>query len=208
MLKELGEPGASSPALDIERIIPFYKPLLKRNHENPEPRLNDIEHLAQLARNFRSRQAFLTELALDPPASTGDFAGPPGRDEDWLVLSTIHSAKGGEWDVVFLVHAADGFLPSDMATGSREELDEELRLTYVAMTRGRDFLYVCWPLRYFHRPGRLTDSHSYAQCCRFLTPDVRATMEETSTGQAPDADQPAEVTPKADIADKLRGRWE
>ena len=170
------------PSLQIERVRRFYGPVLERSYENIEPRINEIEHLGQMATRYTSRRQFLSDLILDPPISTGDFAGPPSRDEDWLVLSTIHSAKGLEWDVVFLIHAADGCLPSDMSTGSEEEIEEELRLTYVAMTRARDFLYVLWPLRYYQKARKLSDNHAYAQCCRFFTADVVETMEKVGAG--------------------------
>jgi UvrD-like helicase C-terminal domain len=115
----------------IERIAKFYIPLLEDNYEDPLPRAADIEHLGQIASRYDTRQQFLTEIVLDPPASTDDLAGPPVKDEDWMVLSTIHSAKGLEWDAVYLIHAADGNLPADMATGTESEIAEELRLTYV-----------------------------------------------------------------------------
>ena len=121
---------------------------------------------------------------LDPPAHTGDLSGPPVKDEDYLILSTIHSAKGLEWDAVYLIHAADGNLPADMATGSEAEIEEELRLTYVAMTRAKDFLYVLWPQRYYHRPNGVSDNHNYAQCSRFFTKEVMATMHCVSPDRA------------------------
>ena len=177
------------PSAQIDRICRFYTPIMKRTYEDSDVRINDVEHLGQLASRYESRKHFLTDLVLDPPASTGDFAGPPTLDEDWLVLSTIHSAKGLEWDVVLLIHAADGCLPSDMATGSDHEIEEELRLTYVAMTRARDFLYVLWPLRYYHKSrGHLTDNHSYAQCCRFITPEVLQSMDEVNHNAKPDSE--------------------
>jgi DNA helicase-2/ATP-dependent DNA helicase PcrA len=108
--------------------------------------------------------------------STGDLAGPPMVDEDWLVLSTVHSAKGLEFDAVHVIHAADGNFPSDMALGSREGLEEERRLFYVAITRARSDLTIYVPLRYHHHPVR--DDHSWAQPSRFLTKRVRDTMLE------------------------------
>lgn len=190
-------------------MLIFYKPLLERNHENPEPRIRDIEHLAALSRAHRTRADFLAALALDPPVSTADLADTPDRDEDYLILSTIHSAKGGEWDVVYVIHASDGFLPSDMACGDADQIEEELRLTYVAMTRARDRLYVTWPLRYFHRgPNRLSDSHSFVQCCRFLTREVRETMDEAECAPpAAEADSPQRVDTVIDVGEKLRKRW-
>jgi DNA helicase-2/ATP-dependent DNA helicase PcrA len=209
LLTDLPKVGDGSPSQQIDRILQFYRPLLIRNHENPEPRENDIEYLGMLATGYDSRRQFLADLILDPPTSTGDLAGPPTKDEDWLVLSTIHSAKGLEWDVVYLIHAADGCLPSDMSTGRDEEIEEELRLAYVAMTRARDFLYVLWPQRYYLRPFGLSDRHNYAQCSRFFTDEVVATMDEVSLGRKAgihDATMPKGQ--KGDIASRIRYMWE
>ena len=182
---------------------------IRRNHENPEPRENDIEFLGVLAARYQSRQQFLADLILDPPTSTSDIAGPPVKDEDWLVLSTIHSAKGLEWEVVYLIHAADGYLPSDMSTGSEEEIEEELRLTYVAMTRARDFLYVLWPQRYYLRPFGLSDRHNYAQCSRFFTDGVIQTMEEvTLDRKVASEDASIQKGQKGGIARRIRYMWE
>jgi DNA helicase-2/ATP-dependent DNA helicase PcrA len=111
-------------------------------------------------------------MALDPPSSTQDLAGPPSLDDDYLILSTIHSAKGLEWDAVYVIHAADGNIPSDMATKNPEEIEEERRLFYVALTRAKNWLYVCCPLRYYYsyRP-MASDQYGYAQRTRFL-PDA------------------------------------
>jgi len=198
----------SSVAAQIEAVYAFYSPLMEKLYEDVEPRQNDLLHLSQLARRYSSRPQFLADLVLDPPVSTGDFAGVPVKDEDWLVLSTIHSAKGLEWDAVYLIHAADGNLPSDLATGSREEIEEELRLTYVALTRARDFLYVLWPLRYYHRAVGLSDRHSYAQCSRFFTDDVRALMELVpADGVQPDDDIWSRPMHSSDIARRLLDLW-
>jgi DNA helicase-2/ATP-dependent DNA helicase PcrA len=164
----------------IERLRRFLGPVFDRLYPSPRERLRDLEQLEQLASHSASRGRFITELTLDPPASTGDLAGPPLLDEDYLILSTIHSAKGLEWDVVYVIHAADGMIPSDMATGNAEEIEEERRLLYVAMTRARDALYLFFPLRYYHRPRGLEDGHSYAQLSRFLTPKVRSLFDECS----------------------------
>jgi len=162
----------------------------------------------QLAAGYGSVQAFLDELILDPPVSTADLAGPPLKDEDWLVLSTIHSAKGLEWDAVYLIHAADGCLPSDMSTGSKEEIDEELRLTYVAMTRARDFLYVLWPLRFYGRTPGVTDRHVFAQRSRFITEEVAATMDERAVGRESE-DGEFTLPPDAlkNIGERIRDIW-
>jgi ATP-dependent DNA helicase UvrD/PcrA len=173
--------ASTSPASDVERVRRFLEPLLRRRYDEAEPRLRDLEQLEQLAGAFSSRERFVTDLTLDPPVSTSDLAGPPGLDEDYVILSTIHSAKGGEWDVVHVLHAADGMIPSDMAAGDPDEIEEERRLFYVALTRARDELHVFFPLRY-HRSNRgLEDRHWYAQLTRFLPDEVRSRFELRST---------------------------
>ena len=122
----------------------------ERRHRNGAARRADLDRLEQAAGAAPSLERFLTDLTLDPPSSTGDLAGPPHLDDDFLTLSTIHSAKGAEWDVVHLIHLADGYLPSDLATGHPEEIEEERRLLHVAMTRARDDLWLHVPLRYHH----------------------------------------------------------
>jgi DNA helicase-2/ATP-dependent DNA helicase PcrA len=209
LVKDLDEMPDAGPSVQIERIRQFYLPLLDRNYENPEPRANDIEHLQQIAARYPNRRDFLSEIVLDPPVSTGDIAGVPSRDEDWLVLSTIHSAKGLEWDAVYLIHAADGCLPSDMATGTAAGIDEELRLTYVAMTRARDFLYVLWPLRYYSKSAGISDKHGYAQVCRFFTPEVQSAMTIMTHRGDTGVEPPSPASPAGDsrIADRLRDMW-
>ncbi len=171
-----GDPPA---AVQVERLRRFLEPIFARRYDSPAARLRDLEQLEALAARFPERARMLAELALDPPSSTSDLAGPPMLDEDYVVLSTIHSAKGGEWDVVHVIHAADGMIPSDMSTGSPEEVEEERRLFYVALTRARDALYVYFPLRFYRRPrGRAgEDSHTYSQLTRFLPPDVLTRFE-------------------------------
>ena len=127
-----------------------------------------------------SRASFLADLTLDPPTSTGDFAGSPQLDEEYVVLSTIHSAKGCEWDVIYIIHPADGVLPSDMVKDEKE-LEEERRLLYVAMTRARDALYVTLPLKYYHRNHPAGDSYSTAQLTRFLPPSLFRLFERVGS---------------------------
>jgi DNA helicase-2/ATP-dependent DNA helicase PcrA len=209
LMEDLAGISEEGPSAQIDRISYFYKPLLERNYENPESRANDIEHLGHLASGYNSTRQFLVDLVLDPPVSTGDLAGPPVKDDDWLVLSTIHSAKGLEWDVVYIIHAADGCLPSDMATDSDSEIEEELRLTYVGTTRARDFLYVLWPLRFYSKPNRLLDTHTYAQRSRFFTTDVLSTMEEVGIGESEDQiDKPVSIKSERDISSRIRNMWD
>ena len=169
---------APSVAVQVERLRQFYEPILERTHDNAHIRARDIEQLEHIARGYRSRSRFITDLTLDPPQATSDLAQPPFLEEDYLVLSTIHSAKGCEWDVVHILHAADGMIPSDMAVGETEGVDEERRLLYVAMTRARDRLYIYFPLRYYHHRWGHSDSHGYAQISRFLTKAVQALLED------------------------------
>jgi len=136
-------------------------------------------HLEGVAGQAPTRSRFVADLTLDPPVSTSDLAGPPLLDEDWLVLSTVHSAKGGEWDVVHVLHVSDGMFPSDMATGDPDGIEEERRLLYVAVTRARHVLEVNVPLRYHHTRPRQGDLHSYAQVSRFLSPQVQELMERS-----------------------------
>jgi len=208
LIEELAPMGVREPAVQVERVRKFYDPILEHAYENPAARKRDLISLEQIASGYRSRRQFLVDLQLNPPTSTGDLAGPPMKDEDWLVLSTIHSAKGCEWDAVYLIHAADGFLPSDMAAGSQEELEEELRLTYVALTRAKDFLYVTWPFRYYHKWYALSNSHSYAQLCRFFTPYVLETVDEESLVQAEGLDPSRPIDIDTDVAERIRRMWE
>jgi DNA helicase-2/ATP-dependent DNA helicase PcrA len=160
------------------------------------------------ATRYPTRTALLTDLVLDPPQATGDLAGPPGLDEDWLTLSTVHSAKGGEWDVVHVIHAADGCFPSDMATGSVEELEEERRLLYVACTRARNVLEISWPLRYYHNRQHPTDRHGWAQLSRLIPPDVEALLDVTSAGPAvPDDDAETAGVAVAAVDARLQELW-
>jgi len=208
-----GESPDKEPPLpvQVERLRRFYEPIFERLYENPTIRLRDIEQLETIAGGYRSRGRFIADLTLDPPTSTSDFAQPPFLEEDWLTLSTIHSAKGCEWDIVHIIHAADGMIPSDMATGSTVEIDEERRLFYVAMTRAKDWLYVYFPLRYYHRRGgTMHDRHSYAQLTRFITPEVRSLFEERSTHEVSE-DAPVEPHGPANVnqvEDWLKGLWQ
>ncbi|HZW72288.1 MAG TPA: ATP-dependent helicase, partial [Caldimonas sp.] len=145
--------GARSPwPGELAAVERWYRPLLERLHDDAAPRAADVAHLVRLAGGYPSRERFLTELTLDPPAATSDEAGVPLLDEDYLILSTIHSAKGQEWKAVYVLNAVDGCIPSDLATGTAAEVEEERRLLYVAMTRAKDELDIVVPQRFYvHR---------------------------------------------------------
>ncbi|MGD9202697.1 MAG: 3'-5' exonuclease, partial [Chitinispirillia bacterium] len=119
------------------------------------------------------------------------------------------SAKGCEWDIVYIIHAADGWLPSDLSTGTEKDVEEELRLTYVAMTRPKNFLYILWPLRFYNNPGGMSDFHRYNQCCRFFTPDVLKTVEQkVISPDEKDQDSQEESGMSEDISSKIRDLWD
>lgn len=169
-------------ATQVEIVRQFYEPICERQFDNPVIRLRDIEQLGQIATRYRSRNRFITDLTLDPPRATSDLAQPPFLEEDYLTLSTIHSAKGCEWDVVHIIHAADGMIPSDMAVTDDDGVEEERRLFYVAMTRAKDWLYVHFPLRYYHRRFGLSDAHGYAQLTRYINDETRRLFEVRTAG--------------------------
>ena len=155
-------------------------------YEFPWARQADLDQLEQIAASHPSRERFLTELTLDPPQAAGDQAGPPHRDEDYLILSTIHSAKGQEWQAVYVLNVVDGCIPSDMATDTAEDIEEERRLLYVAMTRARDALHLIQPQRFYsHGQGRHGDRYVSAPRTRFIPDALLERFEVQRHGLAP-----------------------
>jgi len=186
----------------------WYEPHLARLYDASPVRAADLGQLEQLAAGYATRERFLSELTLDPPDALGDEAGSPLLDEDYLVLSTIHSAKGQEWDVVYLLHAVDGCIPSDMATGTPEELEEERRLLYVAMTRARDFLHILHPHRFYTGRRPDSDHHVYAPRTRFLPESLLPLFERRTQGSAGAGDPVAGLLPPPiDVPARLRDMW-
>ncbi|HUC39958.1 MAG TPA: ATP-dependent helicase [Gemmatimonadales bacterium] len=186
----------------------WYEPHLERLYESSGVRVADLEVLEQLAKTRGSREGFLSDLILDPPEAMGDLAGDPLIDDDFLILSTIHSAKGQEWDAVYVLNVVDGCIPSDMATGSKEEIEEERRLLYVAMTRAKDQLHLIQPHRFYTGSSRRNgDRHVYAPRTRFLPDDVLALLERRTTGEPEPADSSTIRIPQLDVAAKLRAMW-
>jgi DNA helicase II / ATP-dependent DNA helicase PcrA len=177
----------AAPGTQAGLLRDALAPFIRRRYPDAEPRLHDLGLLADSAVKASSLAQFAAELALDPPQSSADFAGPPKLDEDYLVLSTIHSAKGLEWEIIHVIHASDGDLPSDMALSSREGLDEERRLLYVALTRARQGLNIYVPVRYFHRPRGVDDASGLGKTSRFLTDDVQSLFEVVQPIESPPA---------------------
>ena len=159
---------ANWPA-ELELVISGYEPHLERLYDDASARQADLAQLQQIASTYSSRERFLTEMTLDPPEGSSGRADAVPRDDDYLILSTIHSAKGQEWKVVHVLSAVDGCIPASMATGTAEEIEEERRLLYVAMTRAKDDLHVIVPQRFFVRQqANRGDRHSYAGRTRFI----------------------------------------
>jgi DNA helicase-2/ATP-dependent DNA helicase PcrA len=198
---------AALPGAQIDRLRQALEPLLRRRYDDCDVRLRDLDALARVASGYRSRTRMTAEMILDPPTSTGDLAGAPHLDDDYLTLSTVHSAKGGEWRAVHLIRASDGSFPSDMSTGTSRELDEERRLFYVALTRAKEHLHIYTPLRFHLGPAAVrSDRHSYGQRTRFLPPAVDALLacravrshSEDAAMARPRADLPNVVTSTLD----------
>jgi len=202
--------GPQTPwAGQLGRIREVYEPLLVERYDGVEARLGDLAQLEAIAGTYATRASFLEDLTLDPPSATSDHAGPPALDEDWLVLSTIHSAKGQEWRAVFVLDVIDGRIPSDLGVGTTDQLEEERRLLYVAMTRAKDHLHLVQPVRmYIENQHRFGDRHVFAPRSRFLPDAILDRFERVVRGRpaAPsgrDEARPAGV----DVAARLRAMW-
>ncbi len=200
--------GAPWPS-DLGEAIAWRRAHLEDDYDNFVTRAADLDALERIAATYPSRERFLSDLTLDPPDATSDESGPPLKDEDYLILSTIHSAKGQEWRSVFVLNCVDGCIPSDLATGSSEEIEEERRLLYVAMTRAKEELNLVTPMRFYtHGQARSGDRHVIASRSRFLAPSVLQHFERTSWPLA--VAEPSPVSrdgPKVDIASRMRGMW-
>jgi DNA helicase-2/ATP-dependent DNA helicase PcrA len=178
--------GASSvetTGVQVERLCAAIAPMIRLRYPDGAVRAGDLEQLVRAAAGAEDVRHFVSELVIDPPASSADLAGPPHLDEDYLVLSTVHSAKGLEWDAVHLIGAYDGNFPSDMNTTGEEGIAEERRLFYVALTRARRRLHVYIPARYYHRPRGGDDPHGYGRASRFLTEQVQQLFEATRSAE-------------------------
>lgn len=201
--------GSKKWPADLEQIRLWYEPHLERIHEDATMRRADLLQLEQIAAGYASRERFLTELTLDPPDATSDEAGPPHRDEDYLILSTIHSAKGQEWKNVFVLNTVDGCIPIDLGVGSKEEIDEERRLLYVAMTRAKDSLHLVMPQRFFvHGQAARGDRHVYASRSRFIPASILSAFEQTAWASVQPKDDPRrQPQVRIDLGARMRGMW-
>ncbi|MCA0338621.1 MAG: ATP-dependent helicase, partial [Proteobacteria bacterium] len=208
LVSALRKADAGWPA-EIGTVRMWYEPHLDRIHEDADTRKDDLVQLEQIASGYASRERFLTELTLDPPDATSDQAGVPLLDEDYLILSTIHSAKGQEWRAVFMLNVVDGCIPSDLGVGTTEELEEERRLLYVGMTRARDNLTLVTPQRFFtHGQSSTGDRHVYASRTRFIPATLLQYFETTSWPKVSAAASERSARQiRIDVGARMRSMW-
>jgi len=201
-----GTAGWPAELADARR---WYEPHLERIYEDAAVRQADLLQLERIAMTYPSRARFLTELALDPPEAVSDQAGPPLLDEDYLILSTIHSAKGQEWRSVYVLNVVDGCVPSDLSTGTAAEIEEERRLLYVAMTRARDSLHLITPQRFF-ASGQTArgDRHVYASRTRFIPAALLPLFECTTWPIVAASDAITSGRVHLDVAARMRRMWQ
>jgi DNA helicase-2/ATP-dependent DNA helicase PcrA len=208
LMEKLADPATPWPG-QAGLVREWYRPQLERLYDAAFSRLGDLEQLEQMSTAYATRERFLTELTLDPPAVTSDQSGLASKDEDYVVLSTIHSAKGQEWDAVYVLNVADGNFPSEFSTGKPEMVEEERRLLYVAMTRARNELHICAPLKYdvVSKP-KDSDAHLYGAKSRFMTDKVLSCFDQTSYRSARGVDSlRAGEAATVDVVAQLKEMW-
>ena len=194
----------------MTRVRQWYEPQIERLHGSAQVRAGDIEQLEAMATHHHSRERFLTELTLAPPQSSSDESGTPLKDEDYLILSTVHSAKGQEWDSVFLLNVTDGTFPNEFSTGEPKLIEEERRLLYVAMTRAKNDLHLVSPLKhYVTQQRRYGGKHLYGARSRFMTDTVLGTFETKSwPNETMQADTISEPVVRIDAGAQMRSMWD
>jgi DNA helicase II / ATP-dependent DNA helicase PcrA len=207
LMQFLGNERTAWPG-QMQRVREWYAPVLERKYDAAEVRAGDLVQLERIAASFDRREAFLTEMALDPPSATSDLAGEPLLDEDYLVLSTVHSAKGQEWEAVYVLNVSDGNFPNEFAAGKPEQIEEERRLLYVAMTRAKTGLDLISPLRYYvTQQSRMGDRHVYGAKSRFMTRKVLDRFDETCWSDEREKSLAGSKASPVDVAGRLRGMW-
>jgi DNA helicase-2/ATP-dependent DNA helicase PcrA len=210
LMRALTQPQKPWPG-QIRQIRDWYQPHLERIYEHIHTRVGDLDQLENLAPQFPSRERFVTELTLDPPNATSDLAGSPSMDEDYLILSTVHSAKGMEWDTVYVLNVVDGSFPNEFSTGRADMIDEERRLLYVAMTRARNELQLCVPLKFpLTQQPKTGDKHVYGGRSRFVTDKVLKCLQQAAF-QGASLDDAAPLAEKSaasiDVTARLKEMW-
>jgi ATP-dependent DNA helicase UvrD/PcrA len=208
LFEKLADPATPWPG-QVGLVKDWYKPQLERIYDAGWTRMGDLEQLEQLSVQNPSRERFLTELTLDPPAATSNQSGGSSKDEDYVILSTIHSAKGQEWDIVYVLNVSDGNFPSEFSTGNPQLIEEERRLLYVAMTRARNELHLCAPLKFaVTQQPKNGDAHVYGAKSRFMTDKVLDSFEKISVRTTVGAENlKAGDTTTVDVVAQLKEMW-
>ena len=208
LFEKLADPATPWPG-QVGLVKDWYKPQLERLYDSGWTRLGDLEQLETLAVQQPSRERFLTELTLDPPVASSDQSQGASKDEDFVILSTIHSAKGQEWDIVYVLNVSDGNFPSEFSTGKAEMIEEERRLLYVAMTRARNELHLCAPLKYaVTQQAKNGDAHVYGAKSRFMSDKVLETLEKISIRTSIGVENlKAGDTTTVDVVAQLKEMW-
>jgi DNA helicase-2/ATP-dependent DNA helicase PcrA len=208
LFEKLADPATPWPG-QVGLVKDWYKPQLERIYDSGWTRMGDLEQLDQLSGQHANRERFLTELTLDPPAATSGQSGGSSKDEDYVILSTIHSAKGQEWDIVYVLNVSDGNFPSEFATGNQQMIEEERRLLYVAMTRARNELHLCAPLKFaVTQQPKNGDAHVYGAKSRFMTDKVLESLEKISVRTSVGVENlKAGDTTTVDVVAQLKEMW-
>lgn len=173
-LESLTESGYLRPAEQVNHIYEYYLPILKTQYDDYPKRMRDLDHLQTIAEGYQEVETFLSDLALEPPDGSVASVAATDRDDERLVLSTIHSAKGLEWQCVFVIWIVDGRFPSVYSFSEDEGLEEERRLFYVSVTRAKRHLYLTYPINVFDRgSGMILSKPS-----RFLDPVLPGQLDQ------------------------------
>ena len=198
---------------ELHAVRTFYTPLLEAAYDSVKARLEDLQQLEAMAARYQNRRDFLSEMTLDPPSSSQNWTANSALEEECLTLSTIHSAKGLEWDTVFVIHAADGNIPADLATGTPEDIEEERRLFYVALTRAKNSLFISRPERYFFQNQHRRGGGSFSKITRFLPAKIQKLCELKTHGDvlgdffSTDKSEDSPVGDTSEIRNRMNRLW-